>query len=256
MTRSSASLPTPKASSPMRSETVNPTPLSIDRPRTSHQDRSSSRRACVKVDISQVAPTTPSVFPTTRPRTIPTVIGSRSASVNPFHPSMATPAEKNAKIGTATAADSGRTTCSRCSASPRPSRPSRRSTGTVKPRSTPATVACTPEACTEPMRRGPEAPAATTTHPLLHECRERHDRDECCEEPDDLEVVGEEERDDRDGQQVVDDREGQQERPKRRRQVGADDGEDREREGDVSGGRDGPAAGPRRRRRRRSRRGR
>src|SRR6476620_5894916 len=83
---------------------------------------------------------------------MPTAIGSVSADCRPDQPPMATPAENNAKTGTATPAEMGRQRCSKCSAIP--GRLSsfpltfRALTGTAKPSSTPATVACTPEACT------------------------------------------------------------------------------------------------------------
>ena len=57
-----------------------------------------------------------------------------------------------------------------------------------------------------------------------------------------LHVGGVEERDDGDGDQVVHDRERQQEDPQGAGQVRADDGQDRDGEGDVRGGRDRPAA--------------
>ena len=62
-----------------------------------------------------------------------------------------TPAENKANTGTANPADTGRSRCSKCSASPGASGSFARGsgrTGTVKPSSTPATVACIPEACT------------------------------------------------------------------------------------------------------------
>lgn len=65
--------------------------------------------------------------------------------------------------------------------------------------------------------------------------------DEGADERDEVDVVGEEDRDDQDREEVVDDGERQQERTERGRQRGADDGEDGEREGDVSGCGDGPA---------------
>ena len=92
------------------------------------------------------------VFPMTRPATMPTATGSVSAVVRPLSPPMVTPAAKNANTGTANPAEIGRNRCSKCSASPGPASgpPAAllRSTGTAKPSSTPATVACTPEAWT------------------------------------------------------------------------------------------------------------
>ena len=57
-----------------------------------------------------------------------------------------------------------------------------------------------------------------------------------------VELVGVEERDDRDPQQVVDHGQREQERAQRTGQVRADDGQHRQREGDVGGRGDGPAA--------------
>ena len=80
---------------------------------------------------------------------MPSVTGAASAVVNPSQPPTATPAEKNAKTGTANPADRGRTRCSRCSASstgsPEALAPM---TGTAKPSSTPATVAWIPASWT------------------------------------------------------------------------------------------------------------
>ena len=57
----------------------------------------------MKVATSQVAPKTPTVLPTNRPRMMPSVIGSLSELKNAPKPPSATPAEKNANTGTATA---------------------------------------------------------------------------------------------------------------------------------------------------------
>ena len=140
-------LPGSNASSPISSETVKPIPARSDRPVTSTQARPSSRSARVNRASNQVEPNTPTDLPTTSPATIPTATGSVRASANPLGPPTVTPAAKNAKIGTASPAENGWTRCSRCSASPRPSWASRR-TGTVNASSTPATVACTPDAWT------------------------------------------------------------------------------------------------------------
>ena len=60
---------------------------------------------------------------------------------------ISTPAAKNANTGTAMPAEMGRMRCSKCPANPGPASgppaASERMTGTVKPSSTPATVACT-----------------------------------------------------------------------------------------------------------------
>ena len=89
----------------------------------------------------------PTVLPATSPAMMPIVIASVNAAPSP-PPTTVTPDAKNAKIGTATPAESGRQRCSKCSASPGPGPSRRRTTGTAKPSSTPATVACTPDSCT------------------------------------------------------------------------------------------------------------
>ncbi len=102
-----------------------------------------------------VVPNTPIALPSTSPSITPIATGLPSAAVSPDQPPMVTPAAKKANTGTATPADSGRSRCSKCSASPGPASgpPAAwlRSTGTANPSSTPATVACTPEACTSPQ---------------------------------------------------------------------------------------------------------
>ena len=115
-------------------------------------------------------------------------------------------------------------------------------TGTVKASSTPATVACTPEAWTS-------AQAATASGSSSHGERIRR----CTRKPKpaigssgqreagQVQVVGVEDRDDRDRQQVVDHGEGEQEGAQPGRQVGADHREDRDGEGDVGRRRDRPA---------------
>jgi len=95
---------------------VKPIPASIARPSTSTHASDASRSALVNFAISQVAPNTPIVLPATRPTMIPSVIDWPSASVNPDSPPTATPAEKNAKTGTAKPAEIGRSLCSQCSA--------------------------------------------------------------------------------------------------------------------------------------------
>ena len=96
---------------------------------------------------SQVPPSTPIVLPATSPATIPSVIGSASAAPMPPESTMDTPAAKKAKTGTAKPAEIGRNRCSKYSARPGPGPSARRITGTANPSSTPATVACTPDAC-------------------------------------------------------------------------------------------------------------
>ena len=75
----------------------------------------------------------------------------------------------------------------------------------------------------------------------LHGEGEQAERHEGGQQRPEREVVGKDDRDDGDGHQVVDDRQGEQERPQRRRQRPAHDGENRHGEGDIGGGRDGPA---------------
>ena len=94
----------------------------------------------------------------TRPAMMPRAIVSVRDSVSPRSPPMVTPAEKNAKTGTATRVGywfppvgevGGETLIHRvtlgCGADLDPG-PCGGRTGTVNPSSTPATVACTPEA--------------------------------------------------------------------------------------------------------------
>ena len=199
----------------------------------------------MNVASSQVEPATPTVLPTTRPRTTPRATGSLQRPLKAVEPPMVTPEAKNAKTGTANPAESGPDRCSSRSASPCASvRPSRRRTGTVNASSTPATVACTPEACTsvhataasgqEDVRRaapgagpGPRRRAIGSTASARYV---------------EVEVLGVEHRDHRDREQVVDHRQGEQERAQRDRQVGAEHGEDRQGEGDVGGRGDRPAA--------------
>ncbi len=86
--------------------------------------------------------------------------------------------------------------------------------------------------------RNVDVPAVDTPAEQEPEEGEAHER---AAEGEEVDLAGEEHRDDQDGEEVVDDREGQQEGAQGRWQRGADDGEDGEREGDVGGGRDGPA---------------
>ena len=102
-------------------------------------------------------PKMPTGLPTTRAQTMPIAIGSLSASVKPVKPPTPTPAAKKANTGTATPAERGRMRCSKCSASPGPASgppaASLRSTGTVNPSRTPATVAWMPDSCTAAQAR-------------------------------------------------------------------------------------------------------
>lgn len=109
---------------------------------------------------SKVLPTMPIALPRTRPAMMPTAIASWNDSRRPEIPPTVTPAEKNAKTGTANAVDGTLHRSAKWAARPSYSgRPSSSTpictrarfvamTGTVKPRRTPATVAWTPEACT------------------------------------------------------------------------------------------------------------
>ncbi len=225
---------------------MKPMPPRRETPRTSSQLSSSSRLAWVNRAVSQAVPRIPTGLPSTSPATMPSAIGSLRDSVRPESPPIATPAAKNAKIGTARLAERGRMRCSKCSASPGPASgppaARERTTGTVKPSSTPATVAWMPDACTSPQvraARGMQHPPRAD--PALHgpaEQRQRHHRGGQRHQ---VQVGGVEDRDDRDGDQVVHHGEGQQERPQAGGEVGADDGEDGQRERDVGRGRDGPA---------------
>jgi hypothetical protein len=72
--------------------------------------------------------------------------------------------------------------------------------------------------------------------------REDADRGEGRREPGEPQVVGVEDRDDHDAEKVVDHGEGEQERAQRRGQAPPEDGQHRDRERDVGGHGDGPAA--------------
>src|SRR6476660_7291930 len=158
LTSSAAAVPYSNASSPINNETVNPMPASSDTPRTSRQARSSSRLAWVNLASRNAVRNTPSGLPITRPAMTPSVTGSSSEAPRPDQPPTVTPAAKNANTGTATPADTGRSLCSNSSAVGWPYLPS---TGTVKPKTTPATVACTPLACTSAQA---DAASGTSTH--------------------------------------------------------------------------------------------
>ncbi|GAA3091602.1 hypothetical protein GCM10020254_40760 [Streptomyces goshikiensis] len=103
-------------------------------------------------------------------------------------------------------------------------------------------VAWTPELYIRPPddqgERNVDVPAVDALAEQEPEEDQAHDR---AAEGQEVDLAGEEHRDDHDGEEVVDHGQGQQERPQGGRQRGADDREDGEREGDVGGGRDGPA---------------
>ena len=176
---------------------------------------------------------------------MPMAIVSVNDSVNPCSPPMATPAEKNAKTGTANPADIGRIWCSRYSAIPGPAFGPPffllRRTGTTNPSSTPATVACTPEACTS--AQAAKASGMSRYQARIRFCTSTAKRASGTRASSSMarfEFVGVEERDDRDREEVVDHREGEQEGAESGREMGADHGEYRQREGDVGRGGDRP----------------
>jgi hypothetical protein len=175
---------------------------------------------------------------------MPRVTGSPSAAPKPPASTIETPAAKNANTGTANPADSGRKRCSKCSARPGPGPSARRITGTVKPSSTPATVACTPDSVHEhPGRRGQrQSSHQERTRRCTSTANSASGTTAGATAP--SRARGVEDRDDGDREQVVDHGEGQQEHPQRGRQVGADHREHGEREGDVGGGRDRPPRRP------------
>lgn len=114
-------------------------------------------------------------LPTTRPSMMPIATGSDSDDVRPPRPPIATPADMSAKIGTASPAEIGRNRCSKCSARPGPASgppfARLRSTGTAKPSSTPATVACTPDACTSVQAAA--ASGSSSHHDRTRRCTSR-----------------------------------------------------------------------------------
>ena len=75
----------------------------------------------------------------------------------------------------------------------------------------------------------------------MHQYGEHGQRDQRQQQRDGCQVGGVEQRDDGDRQPVINHREGEQEGSRRGREMGADHGENREGEGDVSGVRDRPA---------------
>ena len=118
-------------------------------------------------------------LPSTRPAMTPTAIGSVTADCRPDQPPITTPAESNAKIGTATPAEIGRHMCSKCSAMPGRSSSFplilRARTGTANPRSTPATVACTPAAWTN--HQVANANGSNAHQALIRRCTSRVNAD-------------------------------------------------------------------------------
>ena len=207
----------------------------------SSQRSDGSSAARVNRAVSQAPPKTPTSLPTTSPSDDADAQGLRQPGSRHVARSSATPAERNAKTGTATPAESGRTRCSSRSAGDSSSSGSGL-TRVSSPRATPATVAWIAgvvDECpddqgewhVEPRRRRRVRAAAGSTRRAGRPPRSSGRT---------LSVVGEEHRDDRDRAEVVDHGEGQQERPQRRRQVRAHDGQHGEREGDVGRHRDGP----------------
>ena len=240
------SLPTPKASSPMSSDTVKPTPASTASPRTSTQ-----RRLGIEAGPGESGHqvgrrrTCRSSCPTTRPTTIPSATGSDRTRRRPRQPPMVTPAEKNAKTGTATPAEMGRKRCSKCSARPGPaSGPPAAAAAQHRhgeAQQHPGDGGVHPEAWTSAQVSA--ASGSSSHHERTRRCTSTMNTTSGSERraAEHGESCGVEERDDRDREQVVHDRQGQQERPQRRRQMRADHRQHREREGDVGRGRDRPA---------------
>ena len=92
-----------------------------------------------------------------------------------------------------------------------------------------------------PGDRGQREQQPPGADPLLHQQREECQRHQGAEQRQQVEVGGVEDRDDRDRDEVVDDGQRQQEGAHAAGQVGADDGQHRQREGDVGRGGDRPA---------------
>ena len=104
----------------------------------------------------KVEPKTPTTLPMTSPAMTPSATASVRVARKPPSTNR-TPEAKNANTGTATPAEMGRIRCSnRWATSVVRSwvliegTDARGLTGTTSPRSIPATVACTPDACTRP----------------------------------------------------------------------------------------------------------
>ncbi|MNW57806.1 hypothetical protein D3C74_356350 [compost metagenome] len=134
-------------SSAMSSETVNPIPASRPTGSRSRTPMPGARRSGVSLVTSAVTPSTPMPLPPTSPTMMPIATGWPIISPTPPPSTSETPAAKNAKIGSAIPAETGRTTCSYWCVREDFS-PNRTTAGTVKPRSTPATVAWIPDAWT------------------------------------------------------------------------------------------------------------
>ena len=71
-------------------------------------DSSLSRLTPLNRVVMNVMPVMPMILPATRPKMMPSATVEPSELASPLNPPIATPAEKKAKIGTQTPADSGR----------------------------------------------------------------------------------------------------------------------------------------------------
>ena len=124
-------------------ETVKPIPPRSETPKISIHVTKRSSLARVVLVRSQTVPRIPTGLPTTKAMMIPRVTEFDSREPIPALSPTCTPAAKKANTGTAIPAETGRSRCSRISANPPPGcGPLLESTsGTAKPRRTPATVA-------------------------------------------------------------------------------------------------------------------
>ena len=185
-------------------------------------------------------------MPATRPATIPMAIGSRqrpdqaggAADGDTGGEEARTPAPRTRPRSAGTGARSARPAPVRPPGHPRGRL---RTTGTAKPSRTPATVACTPEACTSVHVAA--ASGSSSHHERTRRCTSTVNTasgDQRTQQRHQGQVGGEEHRDDRDREQVVDDGQGEQERAQRGRQAAADHREHRQGERDVGRGRDRP----------------
>ncbi len=154
--------PKPNASSPTKSATVNPIPATKPMP-----TRSAHLRGDMETPGKRVARkenrSTPRGLPRNRPNRTPRVTGSASTEVRPSQPPTSVPAEKKAKIGTATRVANTPHLSAKAEAIESYSGVPSGSTatwtrvcfvataGTVNPSKTPATVAWMPEAWIRPQ---------------------------------------------------------------------------------------------------------
>ena len=152
---------------------------------------------------------------------MPSVTESVRLTPSPSAPTTVTPAAKKANTGTATAGRQRPEPVLEVLGQPGPGdRRCGGSTGTVNPSSTPATVACTPDACTSTQVAA--ASGSSSHHDRTRRCTSSANSasgTSASSSGNGCSELGVEHRDDRDREQVVDHGEGEQERAQRRGQM-------------------------------------